>query len=301
MTTLTHAAEATAGQIRQITRIGSDAIEKVLDELGLDKEGAQRVHANGDEFAAAIRKAARASLMDLSISDRFKNEEIESIYVYPSGYKIKSITEQANILRQLFPGIGFADETVAEGKLPRNAEGWFAIPNWETIAPTYKEAVEKVLAKLAETRTLHNHREGVLGPEYLRQSDRTVQMNRTVRMMKKLGDRQKDHDVLVVAAQFGLRHRGRSVRRAREVFTASEFGLGAFAVGIMTLTHPERFVRWEQLHTDCPGDEYSPDASDTFDFAPILVFSDGKLQFATRWFDCPRDHCGSTSGFLPQE
>jgi hypothetical protein len=301
MTTLAHAVAATAGQIRQITRIGSDAIERVLEELGLDEEGAQRVHANGDEFAAAIRTAARASLLDLSISGRFRNEEVESIYVYPSEYEVRSITEQTRILHRLFPGIGFADETLAEGKLPKNAEGWFAIPNWEAIAPTYRLAVERVLAKLAETRALHNHRVGALGPEHLRQSDRTVQMSRTIRMMKRLGDMQKDHDLLVVAAQFGLRHRGRSVRRAREVFTSSEFGLGAFAVGIMTLTHPERFVRWEQLHTDCPGDEYSPDASDTFDFAPIFVFSDGKLQFATRWFDCPRDHCGSPSGFLPQE
>jgi len=50
----------------------------------------------------------------------------------------------------------------------------------------------------------------------------------------------KHHDILVVPAQFGLRHRGRSVRRVREVMNANEFGLGVFAIGIMLLTHPER-------------------------------------------------------------
>jgi hypothetical protein len=36
-------------------------------------------------------------------------------------------------------------------------------------------------------------------------------------MFQTLGDEQKDHDILVVAAQLGLRHRGRSVRRGSYV------------------------------------------------------------------------------------
>lgn len=285
---------ATAGQVKQINRFGSDAIEKVLAELGLDNPGAQRVIEHGDDFAEAIRTAAITSLKDLSVSDKYKDEEVQSSYAYPKGYKVKGITEQTNILRQLFPGIGFADEKIAEQPLPPNAEGWFAIPKWQTLAPTYGEAVEKVLAMIASKRKFYNYRDGQLGAEYLRQHAKTV------KMFQQLGDEQKDFDILVVPAQFGLRHKGRSVRRAREVFAANEFGLGAFAIGIMLLTHPEREVQWEQLHVDCAGDEFAPGADGDFSDAPIFYFNVGRVRFNAYWFDLARDYFGSSSAFLPQ-
>ena len=86
METITEAT-ATTGQIKQINRFGSDAIEKVLVELGLDNPGAQRAIEHGYEFAEAIRQAARTSLKDLSETDKFKDEEVESNYGYFSGYK----------------------------------------------------------------------------------------------------------------------------------------------------------------------------------------------------------------------
>lgn len=232
------------------------------------------------------------------LHNRFADEEVQSSYAYPKGYKVKGITKQTNILRQLFPGIGFADEKLAEQPLPPNAEGWFAIPKWQTLAPTYGEAVEKVLAMIASKRKFYNYRDGQLGAEYLRQHAKTV------KMFQKLGDEQKANgqscDILVVPAQFGLRHRGRSVRRACEVFTANEFGLGAFAIGIMVLTHPERLVQWEQLHVDCAGDEFSPDAGGGFSGAPLFRFLDGRVEFGAGWFGSAGEFCGSASAFLSQ-
>jgi hypothetical protein len=227
-------------------------------------------------------------------AETFECEEVESSYAYPKGYKVKGITEQTNILRQLFPGIGFADEKIAEQPLPPNAEGWFAIPKWQTVAATYGEAVEKVLAMIASKRKFYNYRDGQLGAEYLRQHAKTV------KMFQKLGDEQKDHDILVVPAQFGLRHKGRSVRRAREVFAANEFGLGAFAIGIMLLTHPEREVQWEQLHVDCAGDEFAPDADGDFSGAPVFGFDDGGVEFHAHWFGRADEDCGSASAFVSQ-
>jgi hypothetical protein len=166
--------------------------------------------------------------------------------------------------------------------LPPNAEGWFAIPKWEKIAPTYNEAVQKVLDMIRQTcaGNFHNHHDGQLGPERLRQTAKTAGV------FQKLGDEQKDHDILVVPAQFGIRHRGRSVRRAREVFFASnEFGLGAFASGIMILTHPERLMNYDDLWIDCSGDEYdNPGSAVRFDFAPNFSFGDGKVGFDMSWF-----------------
>lgn len=286
----------TEGQRKQYKRLVEDAAEHALKETALGKDELQRVIEHGDEFAEAIRTAAITSLQDLSVSDKFKDEDVESSYGYLSGYKPKGITEQTNILRQLFPGVGFADEKLAERPVPTNAEGWFAIPKWQTIAPTYGEAVEKVLAKISETRKgkFKNWREGELGPDRLKQSARAE------KMFQRLGREQKDHDILVVAAQFGLRHRGRSVRRAREVMQVNEFGLGAFAVGIMLLTHPERLMNYDDLYVDCAGDEYAPEADGAFSLAPFFVFDDGKVKFYAHWFGPAHDRFGSASAFLLQ-
>lgn len=288
---------ATAGQIKQISRFAADAVEKVLGGLGLDKHDAQRVIEHGDEFAKAIRTAALASLKVLSVSDKFKNEEVASNYGYLSGYKPKGITEQTNRLRELFPGIGFADEKIAEGKLPKHTEGWFAIPKWQTVAPTYGEAVEKVLAMIKKTRNgkFYNYREGQLGPDRLRQSAKSANV------FQKLGDEQKDHDILVVPAQFGIHHRGRSVRRAREVFASNESGLGAFAIGIMLLTHPERLHHYDDLWIDCAGDEYAPDADGGFSNAPVFFFRCGQVRFDADWVGLALACSGSASAFVPQK
>lgn len=297
----------TPGQKKQLQRFLSDILEKVaveqlVDELGLDSPGAQRVIEHGDEFAEAIRTATLASLQDLSVSDKFKDEEVESSYGYLSGYrKPKSITEQCNILRQIFLGVGFADEKLAEREVPANAvpanAGWFAIPKWQTIAPTYSEAVQKVLDAIKKARNgkFYNYRDGQINEERLRQTTKTASV------FQKLSDEQKDHDILVVPAQFGLHHRGRSVRRAREVFTGNELGLGAFAVGIMILTHAERLQNVDDLWIDCAGDEFDDHASVArFDHAPCFEFYGGQVKFAALWFVSAHARYGSASGFVPQ-
>jgi len=297
MTTITQS-KATTGQIKQINRFGSDAIEKVLDELGLDNPGAQRVIEHGDEFAVRIREATILALKDLSITDKYKNEEVVSNYGYLSGYTCpRSITEQCNILRQIFPGLGNALEKLAERDVPKHAEGWFAIPKWQSIAPTYAEAVQKVLDAIKKVRNgkFYNYRDGQINDSSLRQTTKTASV------FQKLGDEQKDHDILVVAAQFGLHHRGRSVRRACEVMQAGECGLGAFAVGIMILTHAERLQHYDDLWIDCAGDEFDdPGADARFDHAPYFFFDDGEVRFDTVWSDFASDFYGSASGFVPQ-
>lgn len=224
------------------------------------------------------------------------DEEVESSYGYLYGYKPKSITEQANHLCELFPRLGSADLKLADQPIPEGAEGWFVIPRWAKIAPTYGQAVEKVLAMISQIGNgeFHNYRDGELGPDHLRPHERTALM------FQKLSDQQKHSDIIIVPSQFGLRHRGRSVRRAREVFNGSEFGLGAFAVGIMLLTHRDRLMNYDDLWIDCAGDEYSPGASGRFEFAPFFFYFDGKVKFFTCWFGNALDKSGSASAFDSQ-
>jgi hypothetical protein len=100
-------------------------VEDGIDAMNLQKEGAQRLIENGGEFQAELKKLASR----FSITNQYADEEVDSSYGYLSGYKPngKSITKQTNRLRELFPGIGYANEKLAEQVLPENAEGWFAV------------------------------------------------------------------------------------------------------------------------------------------------------------------------------
>src|ERR1035438_5864126 len=76
---------------------------------------------------------------------------------------------------------------------------------------------------------------------------------------------QQGSDILVVAAQAGMLHRGSSARRTRVALAGNEFGLGVFAFGCMLLTHPERLSTGDTLMIDCGGDQYSVRGDYTFD------------------------------------
>jgi hypothetical protein len=247
-------------------------VEGAYNKAGLSEDEAQRVN-----DTPGLAQSVGNFIAENRHSNQFSNEEVKSSYGYLSGYKPKGITEQTNILRQLFPSFGFADEQIASEPLPPDTEGRFAIPRWETMAATYGEAVQKVFDMIKKTRggKFHNYRDGQFGPQYLRQSAESVEA------FRKLGDEQKDHDILVVAAQFGIRHRGRSVRRAREVMNDAEFGLGAFAVGIMLLTHPERLKHFNDLWIDCAGDEFSFNGGGGLGGAPCFFFFHGTVKFST--------------------
>jgi hypothetical protein len=82
--------------------------------------------------------------------------------------------------------------------------------------------------------------------------------------------------------------------------SASEFGLGAFAIGIMILTHPERLRHYDDLWIDCAGDEFAPHADGGFSLAPFFGFCDDKVKF----FACRCGHVhelfGSASAFVSQ-
>lgn len=308
MTTLTRE-PATDGQMKQLTRMATDAAEKAVkayaDANYLSKEGAELVKGNAD-FVGRIHAATVLALVELSNTDKFKDEEVSSTYGYLSGYAPKGLTEQCNRLRELFSGIGFANldllTQIEKGDvpLPTGAEGWFAIPNWmknpNIFGSIYSGALLKALDTIKQTRNgkFYNYRDGQLDEKRLRQSAQSQ------KFWTELADAQGNPDILIVPAQFGIRHRGRSVRRAREVFAGNEFGLGAFAVGIMILTHPERLMHYDDLWIDCAGDEFdNPGAGDRFGHAPRFGF-DGEVKFGAVWADDADDYCGSASGVLPQ-
>ncbi len=313
MKTLTQTAEVvTDGQKKQITRMVGDVSDSNLVQEALDalsKKGAERLKGN-PAFVESLRQFAAEKIAEFGVVNEFANEEVESKYGYLSGYKpgVRGLNEQCNQLRILFPGIGYANQDLqtriekGEVKLPKHAEGWFAIPNWKKnsklFGSTYSEAVQTVLDAIKKARdgAFYNYRNGQVDEQHLRQSARSE------KFWDDLTKAQGDADILIVAGQFGFRHRGRSVRRARVVIedTTSEVGLGAFAVGIMILTHPERLKHYDDLWIDCTGDEWSPDAVGAFSESPDFFFDGGKVKFDSFDVDYAFDYYGAASGFPPQ-
>lgn len=277
-------------QRKQLTRLAEDAMAEALKEVHPNHVEAQRIHLRGNDIVNAIIDKVR----ELSTCGKFEDEEVASNCGYFSGYrKPRQICEQVSLLRQIFPGLGLADECLARGACPQCAEGWFAIPRWEAIASTYAAAVEMVLAEI-DMRCggkFVSYREGKLADRYLRQTTATRAAFRLV------ADEQRGCDILAVPAQFGILHHGRSVRRAREMMRSNEFGLGAFAVGIMLLTHPERLQHYDDLWIDCAGDEYSPDGDGNFENAPYFGLYGGWTKFDAGFLDDANDRYGSASGF----
>lgn len=275
---------------------------EAYDEAQFPDDRAQRLNDRGGE----LKERLTALFAELSNTDEFADEEEPSEYGYPSEFTVRPIREQVDALVALFPGLslgGTMEYLETLPPVPAGCDGYFAVPKLEVVARLicpeekdpavqYCRAVEYVLGKLAEARTFKNWRDGEIDKEHLRQHSRTVEM------LAKLAESQPG-DILIIPGQLGIRHRGKSVRRVRIVFTSNEFGFGAFAVGCILLTNPGRLGTGDELWIDCPGDEWSFEADGRFGKAPIFVFGD-ELRFGADGVSGALDGYGSASGFVPQ-
>jgi hypothetical protein len=280
--------------------------EVAYNKAKLDEDRAQLLNEKGGEFQIGIIKL----INELTMLNRYASEETSSSYTYPKEYEgPRLIGAQINALATILDldpshALEFTTKVLPTLTLPEGAEGWFAILSVDALASRffpeiidpadrYCRAVQLVLNKVGSSRTFKNYREGQITSEYLRMHARTANAMATLQESQK-------GDILVGAFQLGMCHRGRSVRRAREVFVSNEYGLGSLMGCSIALTHPERFVRCEELDMDLSGDEFAPDGDGQFGKAPFLGFDDGGLEFSTRDCGSRFDFYGSASGFLPQ-
>lgn len=251
------------------------------------------LNANNDVVVQTVKKR-------LSIASK----KSMSNYLYPEGYKLKEISKQIKIITKIFDLDGSQAIQFAQNlpKLPRKAEGWFAIPKVSSIVqryfPTglisdiqYYEALKIVFQKISERRKFFNHYEKHLLPHRIRQHPRTVSF------LEQLESEQQG-DILILAIQFGMRYQNKTVRRTRKLFADNEFGLGAFHVGCMSLIDPERFLNYFELDVDCSGDELA--FREDFSNVPIFFIADGRFNFGGRSIKEIRECYGTVSAFIPK-
>ncbi len=273
--------------------------EAAYNKAHLDDERAQRLNENGGELSAGLKELIER----LSLSNQYADEERPSNYGYLSGYvKPVSIADQIDILRGHWPtlnpdaAIRYATEVYPTLQLPEWVEGPFALIRPKFFSEVYGEELEEVIKALKKARRgkVVNYREGELDDQHLRQAVRTTTM------FERIMEQQPGSDILVVGHQFGIRHRGRSVRRAREVFIGQEFGGTGKNVGTMLLTNPIRLQHLDDLWIDCAGDEFSYDADGVFGEAPYWGFSDGPLRLGSVDVGFADGSSGTVSGVCPQ-
>lgn len=295
----------TSGQIDTIANLTCQAVKTVIKKVNPTGKDAQTgIITNGGEYKRRITEAIEPVIRDMVTLNRYANEVVSSNYTYPKEYPgPKPIIDQVKTIAELF-GLDPTQALEFAKSLPKltdKDQGWFAIakvsavaqkhfPEITDIAEQYCGAVKLVHTKLNDSRIFHNYYNGEITPAKLRQHPRTLDF------LEILEEQQKG-DILIIAVQYGIRHRGKSVRRARETFARNEFGLTSFQLGCMALTHPERYVKWEQLHTDCAGDQLAPAADGHFSKCPVFRFRGG-LRFSSGDVSDANAHYGSCSGFL---
>lgn len=304
MTTITQEF-ATEGQVKQIGRVAADAAENAVKSFPMSKRGAQKVHTNGGKFKEAVEDAVISVLQSLMTPNKYKSEEVKSSYGYLSGYrKLKSLTEQAEILVRIFPGLCLEmnlaiRDAIESGEIatPADMEGAFVVPNWrkrpDIFGSSYATSVLKTFEVIKATRgSFYNYRDGQINDQRIQITDEFESF------LSALIEDQTNPDLLIFFGQFGLNHAGRSVRRVLEVMedAPGEVGNDAFFTGSMVLTHDRRLADLNDLWIDCPGTKFDdPGSSVRFDRAPSFRFSGGEVEFDAKVVSCADARYGSSS------
>ncbi len=278
----------------------SRIFEAAYDKAKIDYTRAERLEEGRDELELRISEL----IAELSAPDRYADEEVISNHTYPEEYSRRPIEEQIESTAKLLDLNPRDSHAFAESlpKLPEDAEGWFAIPSVVAVArkhfPWVTDSAEQycrvqslILQKIAKSRLFHNYCEKKMTPQSLQVHEHTA------RSLGLITEVQKG-DILIIAAQLGMHHRGRSVRRAREMFAKDEFGLDGVIVGTIALTHPERFVHSEELDIDCAGAKFKPNGWCGFSHAPLFYFGDQRFGFGADGIDLPNGRFSSASAFL---
>lgn len=190
---------------------------------------------------------------------------------------MRSTAQQFKTLQKHFPQLNVSSIPKGNGYL---------VPKWQTLSDDYVAALETVLSHLAATRPFYNYCSSNM-PGFRETKEKAA-------AMKGLPE------LVLLDAQLGTKYKGRSVNDTRSAFALGEFGLGAYEVACILLTHPEFLKSSEDLWIDCPGDEFKPSDESEFSLAPYFSFRGGELEFVRGWIDDAYGHCGSASAVLPQ-
>lgn len=270
-------------------------LKDLMDQLEAGERTGGKKGKTGDQLRAFLEGRNPFDRAELEKVLPYADEETESNFGYPDGFRMRTVEEQAATLLKLFPNLDASHvQELASGELPAWADGWAVMPKPGKIGRDYYVTLELAIGHLAKSRKFKNWREGQLAKKHLRLKEKTAQAQ------AKLDE--QPGDFWVFPFQFGLKWRGHSVRNAQVRFDDNEFGLGPYEVAILLLTHPDRITGPNQLCIDCAGCEYSPVADGDFFACLCFYWSDGckRLELVDSRAGLVNGRWGAVSGFLAQ-
>ncbi len=231
----------------------------VLDAQSLTKDDAQVVIANGNQLKNELSKTTKD----------FIRRALWQGYVYPKDYRRKPVDRQINIIGKVFglsteTAMKFATERLPKIKLPRHAEGWFAVPSVEAVAKKhfpqvtglidqYRESIRFACKKIKETREFSDYGLGFFDHHPFMERPKSL----SACYSHNIGG--QDGEIILIPAQLGMRFQGKSVDDALKAFTEKEFPLGMFEVLSILITHPKRFNVYAGLSMNCADNAISYD------------------------------------------
>jgi hypothetical protein len=209
---------------------------------------------------------------------------------------VEKIVKQVNVLGQLFPGIGYANERLALQHPPKGAEDWYAVPKWNMVGKTYVGALEKALSLIS------NIRKGSLCPYY---GNRWIDFadlkinKQTENAINILNIQQEPYDVIVFPCQLGINRIGQSSLDSKNNLSPWEFPLDPFSVACILLTHQDITLKSKEIVSIlCPGSEYDRAGDGSFSGTPSFVFYDDVVEFIDIYEDILDESFGPATGFF---
>lgn len=309
-------APATPGQINEVIHLLQISLPSPgqLREIAIrccsDKVSAQLLIERAGELKS-IRRQLFDLARELSSSPLHAEQVTKSNFGYSGGYSnARPAHEQITILKSHSWGrevdwtLNELQQQLLRKPAPLCSEGYFVAVFHESMVtdhekhPDVDQSIPLTLALNALSKQrggrLVNNCESELGATYYHRSSRSAEK------MQELWESQgRPSGVILVPAQLGIEHRGKSVLRSRVLIRGSEFPLDGPEVVMMLLTHPDRMCCDGDLWLDLPASEYSPSGNGVFDHALALQFIDHQVHLDVRTYGVESGDYGSASGFLP--
>ena len=260
---------------------------EVIDDLSLTKDQAQQVIAHAGHLRQDIAKTAKESVLQILWQGN----------VYPKDYRRKPIERQIAILGKVFDldtaeAMQYVKESLPNKKLPKGAEGWFAVLSLEAIAEKhflyvtgdidqYREAIRFACKEVGKMRNFSDYGLGFFNHHSFAERPEVLRF-RAVQWSGQKGG------IIIIPAQLGMRHRGKSVDEAKAAFRKKEeYPLGMFEILSILITHPKRLNMYAGLGLSCADHPINLDGIPRH--AYFGVDENGRL-----WFDCRMESYGKT-------
>ena len=179
---------------------------------------------------------------------------------YPKNYQVKNIEDQIQLISSVFGLYPTYAKIFAKNlkKLTKGPEAYFSIPKISAVAgkyfPEIKNEKEKyynvtnfILSLLADSLGLSLENK----EEILKKCSMSKKTSEKLLELESI----QEGDILIIPAQFGKLHAGKTTDEAISTFADNEFGLDIYILGCMLLTHPELISSFKESMF-CMGNEY---------------------------------------------